>query len=268
MISVCMATYNGEKYLKEQVDSILIQLNEGDELIVSDDGSTDNTIKILNSYNDARIKILHHTKNLQKYKFGYTTENCENALNNAAGDIIFLADQDDVWVEGKVNRMVEKLKNCDIVLSDCSFVDANLDVLVSSKIKFEGVKIGAIRNLYKNGYLGSSMAFNRNILEYVLPFPKNVAHDLWIGLVGGYLGHFQLLPVVTMLYRRHDANVSSTNNNLLRFQNKNCRAIEITKNTNTLRYKIHYRAILVINFMMFVIGFYLKRIKLFIQYKV
>ena len=260
MISVCMTTHNGEKYLKEQVDSILVQLNEGDELIVSDDGSLDGTLEILESYKDARIRILHHKKKTtQIYNFCYTTHNFENALRNAKGDIIFLADQDDVWLDGKVKKMVDKLQKCAIVLSDCSFVDTNLVILTSSKIQFEKVKIGAFRNLYKNGYLGSSIAFHRYILDSALPFPKNVPHDLWIGLVGGHIGRFDILPVVTMLYRRHDANVSSTNNNLLKKQTNNGTAIKLNKNTNSFGYRIKYRSIIVGNFILFIIKNFLHK---------
>ena len=89
MISVCMATYNGEKYLREQVGSILTQLGENDELVVSDDGSTDSTIDILKSYNDPRIKIFINTG-----RHGVNS-NFENALRHADGDYIFLSDQDD-----------------------------------------------------------------------------------------------------------------------------------------------------------------------------
>lgn len=260
MISVCMTTFNGEKYLKEQVDSILLQLDEDDELIVSDDGSSDSTLQILSNYNDDRIRILHHIKeSAQLYNFCYTTHNVENALKSARGDIVFLADQDDVWVEGKVKKMVGKLEKCDIVLSDCSFVDTNLSILIQSKIQFENVRIGAFRNLYKNGYLGSSIAFHRFILNFALPFPKNVPHDLWIGLVGGHIGRFDILPEVTMLYRRHDSNVSSTNNNLLKKQKTNSTAIKMNKNTNSFSYKIKYRLILIGSFVRFIASNFLKK---------
>lgn len=255
VISVCMATYNGEKYLKEQIDSILEQLTEHDELIVSDDGSLDETLNILGRYKDSRIKIVHHVKNSkQLYNFCYPTQNFENALINARGDIVFLADQDDVWVDGKIRKMVSKLATCDIVLSDCSFVDANLSILTVSKIKFEKVKIGALRNLYKNGYLGSSIAFRRNILDFALPFPKNVPHDLWIGLVGGYVGKFEILPEVTMLYRRHDSNVSSTNNKLLKEQIFDSSSVRLNKNSNSMIFRIKYRSIVIWEFLLFIIN--------------
>lgn len=95
MISVCMATYNGEEYIKEQLESILCQLGEMDEIIISDDGSTDNTLNIIESYNDSRIKIHINTG---KHGFVY---NFENALQKAKGEYIFLSDQDDIWLPEK-----------------------------------------------------------------------------------------------------------------------------------------------------------------------
>ena len=108
MISVCMATYNGERYIKRQIDSILYQLGEDDELIISDDGSTDRTLEIIKKYNDSRIKIYEHIKKaeLSKVKklrnFYYATSNFENALIHSRGEYIFLADQDDIWESEKV----------------------------------------------------------------------------------------------------------------------------------------------------------------------
>ena len=100
MISVCIATYNGSKYIKEQIDSILPQLDECDEIIVSDDSSTDNTLSILKSYHDRRIIIFTNQK------FNSPIYNFENALKHAKGDIIFLSDQDDIWEFNKVQVMI------------------------------------------------------------------------------------------------------------------------------------------------------------------
>ena len=105
-----MATYNGEKYIKEQVDSILKQLGPEDEIIVSDDGSKDATIETLRSYCDVRIKIYHHTS-CGANSFEKASSNFENALTKATGDIIFLSDQDDIWTDDKVKVMVDGLKN-------------------------------------------------------------------------------------------------------------------------------------------------------------
>ena len=100
-VSVAMATYNGEKYLKEQIESILCNLNENDELVISDDGSTDNTKIIIENFqkNDKRIKLFDGPKNGVKQNFNNAIEKCQ-------GEYIFLADQDDVWLEGKVEKVL------------------------------------------------------------------------------------------------------------------------------------------------------------------
>ncbi len=98
-ISVAMATYNGEKYIKEQLESILLQLENQDEVIVSDDGSTDHTLKIIESLNDQRIKILKGPRNGVKQNFAH-------ALSFCKGKYIFLSDQDDIWLENKVKHLL------------------------------------------------------------------------------------------------------------------------------------------------------------------
>ena len=119
LVSICMATYNGGKFIREQVDSILNQefkenQNVELELVVSDDGSTDDTIPILEAYHDPRIKIYHH-RNGKKYKYLNATRACkcnfENAMSQAKGDYIFLTDQDDVWYSWKVDKQLTALRN-------------------------------------------------------------------------------------------------------------------------------------------------------------
>ena len=253
MISVCLATYNGEKYLREQIDSILNQLTREDELIISDDESNDNTIDIIKSYNDKRIKLFHHKKNFCRFAYYYTTLNFQNALQKAKGDFIFLADQDDVWLPNKIEQMSNILKECDLVLSDCSIVDSKLDILVLSKFLLENVKIGICRNLYKSSYQGCCMGIRKDFVEKILPFPKNVAHDLWLGITCNIIGKMQLLKEQTMLYRRHNNNVSATKKSLLSKQNPND-AIRLNKNGNSLWFQFSYRFIFIMNMFSFYIN--------------
>jgi glycosyltransferase involved in cell wall biosynthesis len=239
MISVCIATYNGEKYLKEQIDSILVQLGKEDEIIISDDGSTDQTMCILKGYTDPRIKIYLHDKQVQKFKFGYTAQNFEHALKYAKGDIIFLSDQDDIWLSEKVSKMVNILEKSELVMSDCSIVDENLNLINSSRFKSERIKIGAFSNIINPKYLGCCMAFKRDVLNFILPFPENVPHDLWIGLAIGAKARFSLFETSTTLYRRHENTVTPMN---------------LIKNNHSLLFKFSYR--------FYVIKSYIKRILL------
>lgn len=216
MISVCMATYNGERYIKRQIDSILYQLGEDDELIISDDGSTDRTLEIIKKYNDSRIKIYEHIKKaeLSKVKklrnFYYATSNFENALIHSRGEYIFLADQDDIWESEKVKIMVEELKsnNFDLVMCNYSIID-NDEQLVETKF-YEVSPISKYRlmNILKSKYLGCCMAFSRNLLNKALPFPRKLlAHDYWIGCLSS---NFSFIDIPLHKYRRHTWNVSSS----------------------------------------------------------
>ena len=162
-----MACFNGEKYISSQISSILNQLSQDDELIVSDDSSTDNTIAVVKTFNDKRIKIIAN----QKSK-GYTG-NFENAIIYASGDIIFLSDQDDIWVDDKVQTMLSVLKYSDLVVCDAQFVDKDLNPFNETYFSLRGGKKGFLNNIYKSRYLGGCMAFKRKILSKVLPFPNN-----------------------------------------------------------------------------------------------
>jgi glycosyltransferase involved in cell wall biosynthesis len=140
MISVCMATYNGEKFIEEQVHSILSQLGQEDELIVSDDSSSDMTLFLLRQMKDRRIKIFSNTMGK-----GYVG-NFENALIHAKGDSIFLSDQDDVWLPGKVRKVMEDLEVYDFVVTNAVVVDEKLDIISSSHFKIAGTKRGFLNN--------------------------------------------------------------------------------------------------------------------------
>lgn len=205
MISVCIPTYNGEKYIRQQLESILMQLGNGDEIIISDDSSSDSTVHIIRSLQDPRIKIY------EKQHFGSPIYNLENALQKAEGEIIFLADQDDVWTERKVSVMQEYLKKFDLVVCDCCVVNENLEIIHPSYFKLLNSGRGILKNLYKNTYLGCCMAFNKNVLTKALPFPTDIPmHDIWLGFVGDICGNSVFIEDKLTLYRRHQANVSST----------------------------------------------------------
>ena len=204
MISVCVATYNGEKFIREQIDSILCQLSSDDEIIVSDDGSTDGTIVIINCIGDKRIRIIEGPRKHSP------TFNFENALKEAKGDYIFLADQDDVWKTNKVEVCMKWLQKYDCVVSDAQVTDSNLNPLYPSLYAIMQVRQGHIYNtVWKNGYTGCCMAFRRNILEASLPFPKDIPmHDIWIGNVAAYKYNVKFISEKLVLFRRHEDTIS------------------------------------------------------------
>ena len=205
MISVCIATYNGEKFIKDQLLSILEQIGPNDEIIISDDLSKDKTIEIIENLKDGRIKIFF---NVEK---GYTS-NFENALKQASGDFIFMSDQDDFWNPNKVEVCLKELKIYDLVVSDCKLIDGTNEIISDSYFELRNVKKSSWGNLIKFSYLGCCLAFRSEILKKALPFPSNrqfCTHDNWLFLVGSFLFKHKVLDDKLIYYRRHDGNVSS-----------------------------------------------------------
>lgn len=204
MITVCIATYNGEKYIKEQLDSILCQLNLDDEVIISDDGSTDTTLAIIESYQDDRIS-------LYKNAFKNVVLNFEFVINKANGDYIFLSDQDDIWHKDKVELYMKSFfenPRAILTISDLQIIDKNgllLDT-VFYKNKFSS---NLSKNLVVNNFIGCAMAFKSEVKKSILPFPKNIAmHDWWIGTCCIILGEINFIDIKLNFYRRHDNNVT------------------------------------------------------------
>ena len=205
-ISVCIATYNGEKYIKEQLASILSQLGSDDEIVISDDNSTDRTVNIVKQFKDKRLKIY-----LNNNGKGYVS-NFENALNKAIGYYIFLADQDDVWVENKVQYCLAQLENYDLVVSDAVVVDENKALISTSFFAMRKCYRSFLGNILKFGYLGCCMAFKRKILERALPFPSNhklCTHDYWLFLVAKTYYKSKISDEKLIIYRRHGLNTST-----------------------------------------------------------
>ena len=214
MISVCMATYNGARFIKEQIDSILPQLGAGDELIISDDGSTDGTLELIEGYKDARIKIFHHQREKSKYfpNMGvtYASFNFENALKNAKGDFIFLSDQDDIWLPNKISICSELLKNNDYVMTNLSYISEHGELLKEKLYKKKPISKNPLRNYMHLNFWGCCVCFNRKILEKALPFPKTVClHDFWIGLVAKKFGKLGWIETPYVLHRIGSQNTST-----------------------------------------------------------
>lgn len=205
--SVAMATYNGEKYIKEQLDSIMANLTEQDELVISDDNSTDQTRNIIRSYQmkDERIKLVDGPQ-------CGVIANFENAILNLSGRYIFLCDQDDVWELHKIERVLQCFyeHDCQVVIHDAEVWNEKEEVIIPSFISYRASKSGAVKNIIKNSYIGCCMAFKRELLDYILPIPKNIEmHDQWIGVIADIKAQTCFLNEILLHYRRHNENVSS-----------------------------------------------------------
>jgi glycosyltransferase involved in cell wall biosynthesis len=200
-----MATHNGARFIRQQIDSILPQLCYNDELVISDDHSTDGLLSILATYQDERIRIL------PPQHFGTPAKNFEYALAHVRNDIIFLADQDDVWHSDKIRTMRGLLEEVDLVVCDCRLTDVQLNTLTPSYFKMNRSRSGILKNLLKSSYMGCCMAFHRRVLERCLPFPSSIPmHDQWIGLVAERFFKIAFAPQILVYHRRHYTNYSST----------------------------------------------------------
>lgn len=208
-ISVCMAVYNGERYIAEQLRSILDQLSADDEVIIVDDASTDGTLASVRRQMDQRLILIEENRNRG------VAHTFETALKRASGEFIFLSDQDDLWEPNKVSVMLEAFMqhpDINLFLSDASIIDEKGRMVCSSYFKWRGAFAdGLLTNITKSKYHGCVMAFRAVLLPDVMPFPegRGVLHDIWIGcrnrLAGG---RAMFIPDKLVKYRRHETNVT------------------------------------------------------------
>lgn len=200
-----MATRNGAAFIKEQLTSILSQLTPVDEIVLSDDCSDDSTLTVVRSLNDPRIRVLANRSGKGIAK------NFERSILASKGDLIFLSDQDDIWLQGKIAKMKHALQQFDLVMCDCHVVDDKLQMKNKSFYSLNRSRKGLVKNLLRNSYMGCCMAFTSKMKERFLPFPPDIPmHDVWIGLIAEmyYNVHFIQEPLV--LHRRHPYNASTS----------------------------------------------------------
>ncbi len=202
-----MATFNGQRFLIEQVRSIIDQLEDEDRLIVSDDGSSDRTVEILSEFGP-KIQVIGTTKT------DGIVSNFERALSAAFKmdfDVYTLADQDDVWLDGRVAEIKHRLSECSAIMMNGIVVDSSAEPTGESIFDFVGRRKGFFSNFLKNSYVGCCLAFRREVIALALPFPKNLPwHDWFLALICE--SHFDIVRVEQklMLYRRHSSNASAT----------------------------------------------------------
>jgi glycosyltransferase involved in cell wall biosynthesis len=205
-ISVCMAVYNGEKFIHAQIQSILNQIDDDDELIIIDDCSSDSSVSIIKSFDSSKIKLFFNTLNVGPQK------SFERALELSSGDIIFFSDQDDIWIDGKVIAFVQAFRETKAaaVVSDAKIIDQNGKIKVESFFVHRNSGSGFVRNFIRNTYLGCCMAIDNRVKKWVLPFPNGITqHDEWIGLICDFVDKVVFLQEPLTLYRRHTTNASS-----------------------------------------------------------
>ena len=209
MISVCVATYNGEDFVKDQLTSILEQLSCHDEVIVCDDGSKDKTVQIINDINDNRIRLFSNEHNL-----GHVA-NFERIITLARGDFIFLSDQDDSWVPGKVDLAMSFFSSrADVLMYHHGFglMDVNDQEIQGGTRWRAGLRVGfgfLIGESFKPTLFGSCLAFRKTVVDLLLPFPKFVyAHDHWATVIGALAGGIFYDSKRLVRRRIHGSNLS------------------------------------------------------------
>lgn len=188
IVSICMATYNGGKYIKEQLQSILNQEFKENpdtemEIIVSDDGSQDNTLDVIRSFNDKRITIYHHEKKRKHrhYKAMFAcTENFANAISKATGDYIFLSDQDDIWYPWKIDKTLTVLKERGGIVG-ASFDVGNGNMEKIGEVIYKKQPFFTLK--FNHPLYGFSCGFAREELKYIMPMPNITSYDVFIMLI-------------------------------------------------------------------------------------
>lgn len=204
-VSVALATCDGERWIGEQIESILAQLGSDGEVVVADASSSDRTLEILEGTHDPRVRIL---RDLPR---GNIPGTFERALLECRGDVLFLSDQDDVWLPGKVDLCLGALARtgASLVVHDARVVDESGAVLSESFLDERRFRPGFLRNLWRPGYLGCSLAFRRELLSRALPFPKSVPmHDWWLGLLAERNAGVEVVRTPLILHRRHGDNAN------------------------------------------------------------
>lgn len=212
-----MATYNGARYIEEQLQSFVDQERRPDELVISDDCSKDETVRIIEGFAKKapfEVKLSVNKKNL-----GYAG-NFNAALMKTSGDLVFLSDQDDVWYPQKIKRMLSSVSEKPdffVYMNDAQLTDQNLNPVKLTK--YGQIKSGNLGD--ESFVMGCCCAIRREYLDFVLPIPADLkAHDNWLVEIADGLKLKVILPEVLQFYRRHENNESQFIANSLKPLNK------------------------------------------------
>jgi glycosyltransferase involved in cell wall biosynthesis len=207
LISIVLCCYNGERFIKQQIDSLLSQTYPNIEIIISDDASTDGSVKILEDYKgDPRVQLIFQPTNLGPSK------NFEFAVQKTRGEVIAFSDQDDIWLPEKVERLYSAIGDSYLVYCDSE--------LVNEKGEKLNKKISDLKRMYTGnetaGFIlfnvvwGHAMMIKRDLLELVLPIPGGIPHDIWIAFKAATITGIKYLDIPLTLYRQHESAATKT----------------------------------------------------------
>lgn len=202
-ISVALCTYNGEEFLKEQLDSLLAQSYKNIEIVAVDDCSSDHTVSILKSYaKDPRIRIIENQQNL-----GYN-KNFAKALSLCSGEFIAICDQDDIWHHDKLSLQLAGIKNHDLIYHDSEFINRNgesLNLKISDKFNFYRGS-NPLVFIYLNCVSGHSILMKKSLLKDALPFPEGFHYDQWLAFLAASKSSVHFIDQCLVRYRQHERN--------------------------------------------------------------
>ncbi len=207
-----MATYNGEKYLEKQLNSIYTQTYKNIEVIVTDDCSTDKTVEILKQYSKVHgLKYFVNEKNIGFVK------NFEKAITACKGDYIALSDQDDIWEIDKIHILHHQISDALLIHSDALLIDGEGEVIDPSYTQnsHKVLRKDIIEYFFNNDTTGCTMMFSKKLLSTILPIPENIiAHDWWIAIQAKQQGKITYIPEALVRYRQHQNNQIGASNAL------------------------------------------------------
>lgn len=206
LISIAMATYNGELYLASQLDSIVNQTHQNIEIIIVDDCSSDNTVTIIQQYQMQFpwIKLIQNKNNIGIVK------TFAIALSLCNGYFIALADQDDVWFSDKLEKLLHNIGNSLLIHSDAILADSNMQIIAKSNVIQANIdcrKTQFVDYLISNNVTGCTTLFSKKLLALALPIPDGFyIHDHYLAIVASFYGHIKFLNEPLIYYRQHNNN--------------------------------------------------------------
>jgi glycosyltransferase involved in cell wall biosynthesis len=202
IVSVLIATYNGERYLHQQLQSVLDQTYTPLEIIISDDGSTDNTLSIIDDFQKKNLNIFL-VKNIEKG----VTNNFINAYKNSTGNFLAFCDQDDYWLPQKIELLMKRIGDRSLAYHNSLFVNENgksMSKTLGDKINFY-TGDNPLVFLLQNCISGHACLFTKELMELAIPVPKARYHDRWLAFVAASNNGVVYLPEVLVHYRQHSS---------------------------------------------------------------
>ncbi|WP_432710223.1 glycosyltransferase [Pedobacter sp.] len=209
LISIALCTYNGEKHLEKQLDSLVKQTYHPIEIVAVDDRSSDRTLDILYSYAEkySFFKVIQNEENLGFVK------NFEKAILQCSGDYIAMSDQDDIWLETKIDTLYNQMKDYTLVYHNSVFIDEHDNIIGEKNLydhfgKYDGSS--NIPFLIANCIPGHTTMFRRELVPHILPFHKEFYHDWWIAFVAITIGKIKAIPDILVKYRQHELSITDS----------------------------------------------------------